>query len=163
MRHLLAVLNALILCFCIERAEQESGEAAGGAIAQPCSPTTGADSGARKEEMNPKPELDPDPDPEASALNPPTGSVDSELEPEIEIPVEDIPEENFRSLAAAVIVEAIEDARSADIRKALDATLWLVSADFPWWAEWAGMPVADPLKILTNGRARTASLRRSNR
>lgn len=55
---------------------------------------------------------------------------------------------------AAVIVQAVEDTKSKETEKALDAALWLVSDDVPLWLEAVGLPDLDALKLVTSGRAR---------
>jgi hypothetical protein len=60
----------------------------------------------------------------------------------------------WRELMAAVIVQAVEDTKSDETEKALDAALWLVSDDMPLWLEAVGLPDVDALKLVTSGRAR---------
>jgi hypothetical protein len=61
----------------------------------------------------------------------------------------------FRSLARAVISQAVRDMRNTrQPMKQIDALLWLTSEDFPLWAEFMDAPFMDPLKMLTSGGAR---------
>jgi hypothetical protein len=64
---------------------------------------------------------------------------------------EDVEVKNLRKLAAGVCLSALEDAKSPDPVKSLDAVYWLTSPDFPYWAEWAGLPFADVWQLLTGG------------
>ena len=47
---------------------------------------------------------------------------------------------NFLPLFSAVIIHAMDDLKSKDTAKALDAMVFLRSGDFPIWAEAAGLP-----------------------
>lgn len=62
----------------------------------------------------------------------------------------------WRELGIAVLIQAIQDAKSEDELKALDAALWLVSDDVPLWLEGVGLPDVDALKLVTTGKARKA-------
>lgn len=63
----------------------------------------------------------------------------------------DVQPQELRRLAAQVCLTAFEELKGRDIVTALDAFLWVTGADFMQWAEWAGLPFADPLPVLTNG------------
>lgn len=66
---------------------------------------------------------------------------------------EDVEVKNLRQLAVQVCLKAIEDAKSPDPVRSLDAVYWLTSADFMQWAEWANLPYADVWRLLTGGTA----------
>lgn len=79
---------------------------------------------------------------------------------------EDVQQQDLRRLAAVVVTQAIADAKNGNlsIEKRLDALLWLTGPDIGWWFEWAGVPFADPIALLTSGHAKTArTARRKNR
>ena len=61
---------------------------------------------------------------------------------------------DLRKLAAAVLTQALTDLKRGDPVRCLDALAFLTSDDFPWWAEWAGMPDADAIPMLTSGKLR---------
>ncbi|HMN00183.1 MAG: hypothetical protein DYG87_03715 [Anaerolineae bacterium CFX3] len=67
-----------------------------------------------------------------------------------------IREHDWRGLMSAVIVQAVEDAKSKETEKALDAALWLVSEDVPLWLEAVGLDCADTIQLVTSGKARKA-------
>jgi len=74
---------------------------------------------------------------------------------------EEVLEENLRHLAAAVIIQAIDDARNQEKpRDRLEAVTFLVSPDALWWHEWAGQSFADPWGPLLDGRYRHAPINR---
>jgi hypothetical protein len=60
----------------------------------------------------------------------------------------------WRELMAAVIVQAVKDAKSEQPEKALDAVLFLTGEDAPLWMEAVGLPDMDAVKFVTSGRAR---------
>lgn len=65
----------------------------------------------------------------------------------------DVQPSDLRRLAANVCLKALDELRNSDPVKALDALMWVTSDDFPFWAEAAGLPFADPWQVLTSGRA----------
>ena len=77
---------------------------------------------------------------------------------------EDVPAANLRQLAAQVCLTALTEAKDPDPVKALDAVMWLTSADdFPFWAECAGLPFADPLALLTGGNLNRIRVRKKGK
>ena len=72
----------------------------------------------------------------------------------------DIPEVFIRQLAAQVVLQAIEDAKAPDPLLALDAIDWLTGNDFGLWAEVANIPFANPVELLTSGKARKAKTKK---
>lgn len=74
---------------------------------------------------------------------------------------EHVPDRNLRELAAAVVNKAVKDSQSNDEILAIDAIYWLTGSDFPWWVEVAGLPFADPFKLLSDGKARFKTKARS--
>ena len=69
----------------------------------------------------------------------------------------DVPTSELRRLAGAVITQAIADLTAPDPVRALDSVLWLTGGDFGLWAEVAGVPFADGVRLLTIGNATSAS------
>lgn len=67
---------------------------------------------------------------------------------------ENVQESNLRQLAAHVVTQALRELRGRDPLASVNAFLWLTGPDFAWWAEWAGMPLADPFRMLQTGAAR---------
>jgi hypothetical protein len=63
-------------------------------------------------------------------------------------------------LAAQVCLTALDELKGKDPVKALDALMWLTGRDFPLWAEAAGVPFADPLLLLTTGKAKAIRTKR---
>jgi hypothetical protein len=62
---------------------------------------------------------------------------------------------DFRSLARAVIAQAVRDMRNKrQPVKQVDALLWLTSDDFPLWAEFMDAPFMDPFRMLSIGGTR---------
>ena len=66
----------------------------------------------------------------------------------------DVQPHHLRALASAVFIRAIEETKSRDPITALDACLWLASDDAAIWLDCAGMGEANPVWLLTSGRAR---------
>lgn len=58
----------------------------------------------------------------------------------------------WSQLMAAIFVQAVRDARGANLPQALDAVLWLSSPDAEIYLDAVGLDV-DPLALLTSGRA----------
>lgn len=73
---------------------------------------------------------------------------------------QDVPSSQLRQLAANVCLTAFEELKGRDVVTALDAFLWVTGANFMQWAEWAGLPFADPLPVLTNGLLDRTRVRR---
>lgn len=72
-------------------------------------------------------------------------------------------EEGWVRLVSAILIQAIRDARSRDIFKSLEATMWLSSNDSQMFMEAAGIDL-DPLKLLSTGALRkSATERRLNK
>ncbi len=63
-------------------------------------------------------------------------------------------EANLRRLAAVTIRQAVNDFRSQDPLRALDAFLWLSGEEADVWFEAASMQGVDRLKFIASGRAR---------
>lgn len=76
---------------------------------------------------------------------------------------QDVPVQELRRLAAQVCLTALEELKGADVLTALDAVYWITGPDFAQWAEWAGLPFADPLKLLTNGKLFQTRIRTKGR
>lgn len=60
----------------------------------------------------------------------------------------------WRELMAAVLNQAVRDARCNKPEKALDAVLFLTGEDASLWMEAIGLPDVDAMKLVTSGRAR---------
>lgn len=60
---------------------------------------------------------------------------------------EDVPVRELRRLAAQVCLTAFDELKSQDVLRALDAAYWVTGPDFAVWAEWAGLPFADPVQV----------------
>lgn len=58
-------------------------------------------------------------------------------------------EDMGRELAVGVLHQALDDLRSPDILRALDAFEWLVFGDGPLWAECLDAPPRAPEDVLT--------------
>lgn len=62
---------------------------------------------------------------------------------------------NFRRLAAAVIAQAVRDAKQRHDRvKQLDAVIWLTGPDAPLFLDGLGVGELDPLELVTSGKLR---------
>jgi hypothetical protein len=75
---------------------------------------------------------------------------------EVQLPPDEIPVQNFRAFAAAIVTQALKDAQEAKLERKLDAVLWLAGPDFPIWADLAGLTTDSALDLLTSGRAARA-------
>jgi hypothetical protein len=75
----------------------------------------------------------------------------------------DVQPQELRRLAAQVCLTAFQELKGRDVLKALDAVLWMTGPDFVQWAEWAGLPFADPLPLLTNGSLDRTRVRRKGK
>jgi hypothetical protein len=83
------------------------------------------------------------------------------LDPNEPLIFEDVPPANLRSLASAIVIQAIRDitTNKNTLSKKMKALAWLASPDFEVWADWAGMPYLNPYKLLGNLRAVEKQLR----
>ena len=62
----------------------------------------------------------------------------------------DVQERDLRSLASAVVTQAIRDLIEGTDGEMKDAFLWLLSLEFEGWAEWSGFYPPNPYLLLTN-------------
>lgn len=68
-----------------------------------------------------------------------------------------IPEARVSKLAADMILVAYRDLKTPET--SLEAALWFMGKDFPFWAEIANIPYADPLNMFRKlGRRHARSL-----
>lgn len=62
----------------------------------------------------------------------------------------------LNKLAGQVCLKAVADVRKHNPIVAVEAFLWMTSPDWAIWADAAGIPYADPIRLLTSGRAARA-------
>lgn len=87
----------------------------------------------------------------------------SSIDPSEPLVCEDVQIGDLKQLAVMTVAQALRDAARGRIEQQLDAVLWLVGEDSGFWLEWAGLPYADPIMLITSGQAKTARTTRRYR